>query len=87
MTMIEERTARLEAERENEQEWRREMLARFGRLEARLDRVEANQRWIVGLLIAILIAVIGGMAWRHRQCLYLREDKNPICPVNPVRFS
>ena len=36
------------------------MLARFGRLEARLDRLEANQRWIVGLLIAILIAVIGG---------------------------
>ena len=54
MAMLEERTARLEAERENEQEWRREMLAR-------LDRLEANQRWIVGLLIAILIAVIGGM--------------------------
>ena len=46
----------------NEQEWRREMLARFGWLEARLDRLEANQRWTVGLLIAILIAVIGGMA-------------------------
>ena len=54
MTMIEERMARLEAERENEQEWRREMLEWLGRL-------EANQRWIVGLLIAILIAVIGGM--------------------------
>lgn len=54
MTMIEERTARLEAERENEQEWRREMLERLGRL-------ETNQRWTVGLLIAILIAVIGGM--------------------------
>ena len=54
MTMLEERTARLEAERENEQEWRREMLERLGRL-------EANQRWIVGLLIAILVAVIGGM--------------------------
>ena len=61
MTMIEERTARLEAERDNEQEWRREMLARIGRMEARLDRLEANQRWIVGLLIAILIAVIGDM--------------------------
>ena len=36
------------------QEWRREMLERLGWL-------EANQRWIVGLLIAILIAVIGGM--------------------------
>lgn len=54
MTMIEERMARLEAERENEQEWRREMLEWLGRL-------GANQRWIVGLLIAILIAVIGGM--------------------------
>ena len=54
MAMLEERTARLEAERENEQEWRREMLERLGRL-------EANQRWIVGLLIAILVAVIGGM--------------------------
>lgn len=54
MAMLEERTARNEAERENEQEWRREILAR-------LDRLEANQRWIVGLLIAILIAVIGGM--------------------------
>ncbi len=52
--MLEEPTARLEAERENEQEWRREMLERLGRL-------EANQRWIVGLLIAILVAVIGGM--------------------------
>ena len=54
MAMLEERTARNEAERENEQEWRREILAR-------LDRLEANQRWIVGLLIAILVAVIGGM--------------------------
>ena len=55
--MLEERTARLEAERENEQEWWREILAR-------LDRLEANQRWrwMVGLLIAILIAVIGGMS-------------------------
>ena len=54
MTMLEERTARLEAERENEQEWRREILARLGRL-------ESNQRWIIGLLIAMLLAVIGGM--------------------------
>ena len=54
MTTMEERMARLEAERENEQEWRQAMLTR-------LDRLEANQRWIVGLLIAILLAVIGGM--------------------------
>ncbi|MYC06725.1 MAG: hypothetical protein F4X57_06095 [Chloroflexi bacterium] len=53
MTLIAERTARLKAERENEQEWRREMLERLGQLEARqdagLDRVEGNQRWIIGL--------------------------------------
>ena len=54
MTTIEERMARVEAERENEQEWRQAMLTR-------LDRLEANQRWIVGLLVAILLAVIGGM--------------------------
>ena len=52
--MLEERTARLEAERDNEQEWRHEILARLGRL-------ESNQRWIIGLLIAMLLAVIGGM--------------------------
>ena len=54
MTTMEERMAQLEAERENEQEWRQAMLTR-------LDRLEANQRWIVGLLIAILLTVIGGM--------------------------
>ena len=54
MMTLEERIARVEVERENEQEWWHEMLAR-------LDRLEGNQRWIVGLLIAILIAVIGGM--------------------------
>ena len=42
MAMLEDRTARLEAERENEQEWRREILAR-------LDRLEVNQRWMIGL--------------------------------------
>ena len=52
--MIEERTARLEAERENEQEWRREMLAR-------LDRLEANQRWIIGLVIGLHGVTIGAI--------------------------
>ncbi len=61
MTMIEERTARLGAERENEQEWRREMLARFGWLEARLDRLEANQRWIIGLTILLHSVTIGAI--------------------------
>ena len=65
MTMIEERTARLEAERDNEQEWRREMLARLGHLEARqdarLDRVEANQRWIIGLMIGLHGVTIGAI--------------------------
>ena len=54
MTMIEERTARLEAERENEQEWRREMLAR-------LERLEANQRWMVGLTILLHSVTIGAI--------------------------
>lgn len=54
MAAAEERIARLESERENEHEWRHEILARLGRL-------ESNQRWIIGLLIAMLLAVIGGM--------------------------
>ena len=52
--MLEERTARLEAERENEQEWRREMLARIGRL-------EGNQRWIIGLMIGLHGVTIGAI--------------------------
>ena len=62
MTTQEERVSLLERDVENEQEWRRdvvrEMRAGFERLEARMDRLENNQRWLVGLLIAILIAVI-----------------------------
>ena len=46
MTTLEECTARLEAKRENEQEWQHEMLAR-------LDRLEGNQRWIIGLMIGL----------------------------------
>ena len=61
MTMIEERTARLEAERENEQEWRREILARFDRLEARVDRLDGNQRWIIGLMIGLHSITIGAI--------------------------
>ena len=51
MATTEERISALEQGFENEQEWRREILAR-------LDKIEANQRWLVGLLIMILIAVI-----------------------------
>ncbi len=73
MTTQEERIARLEQGFEDEQEWRREMLsemragfnrldtkidADFARLDARIDRLESNQRWLVGLLLAILIAII-----------------------------
>ena len=62
MTTQEERISALEQGFENEQEWRREMLnemrAGFNRLDARIDRLESNQRWLVGLLLAILIAII-----------------------------
>ena len=51
MTTQEERIARLEQGFGDEQEWRREILAR-------LDKIEANQRWLVGLLVMILIAII-----------------------------
>ena len=73
MTMQEERISALEQGFENEQEWRREMLnemrtgfnrldtktdADFARLDAWIDKLESNQRWLVGLLIALLIAII-----------------------------
>ena len=76
MTLIEERTARLETERENEQEWRREILARLeqmdtrqnerleqidARQDARLDRVEGNQRWIIGLIVGLHGVTIGAI--------------------------
>jgi len=60
--MREERISAPEQGFENEQEWRREMLnemrAGFSRMDARIDRLESNQRWLVGLLIALLIAII-----------------------------
>jgi len=60
--MQEERISALEQGFENEQEWRREMLNEmrtgFNRMDARIDRLESNQRWLVGLLIALLIAII-----------------------------
>ena len=58
MTTIDEREriARLEEGRRNDDEWRREMLSRMDRLEGKVD---SNQRWTVGLLVVILIAIIG----------------------------
>ena len=35
-----------------------EMRAGFERLEARIDRLENNHRWLIGLLVAILVAII-----------------------------
>ena len=47
MTLIEERTARLETERENEQEWRREILARLEQMDTRqnerLEQMDTRQ--------------------------------------------
>lgn len=51
-----ERIARLEERRDNDDEWRREMLSRMDRLESKVDN---NQRWTTGLLVVILIAIIG----------------------------
>ena len=62
MTTQWEPVSALEQGFESEQEWRREMLgemrAGFNRLDTRIDRLESNQRWLVGLLLAILIAII-----------------------------
>ena len=55
MTTQEERIAPLEQGFENEQEWRREMLKETRDGFARLD---AKINWLIGLLIALLIAII-----------------------------
>ena len=55
MATNEQRLSSLEQKIENEQEWRRDMVARFDK---RFDRLENNQRWSFGLLITILIAII-----------------------------
>ena len=67
--MSEERISLLERDIDNEQEWRREiaremravferMEAKLERMEARIDRLENNHRWLIGMLVVILIAVI-----------------------------
>ena len=62
MVTTEERLSLVERGIENEQEWRldmiKEMRAGFDRLEARIDKMESNQRWLIGLLVAILVAII-----------------------------
>ena len=62
MVTTEERLSLVERGIENEQEWRRDMIkemrAGFDRLEARIDNMESNQRWLIGLLVAILVAII-----------------------------
>ena len=50
-TTTEERISALEQGFENEQEWRREM-------NAKIDRLDAKINWLIGLLIALLIAII-----------------------------
>ena len=54
-TTNEERIARLEQGFADEQEWRREMLKETRDGFARLD---AKFNWLIGLLIALLIAII-----------------------------
>ena len=55
MATNEQRLSSLEQKIENEQEWRPDMVARFDK---RFDRLESNQRWLFGLLITVLIAII-----------------------------
>jgi len=52
MMTNEECISTLEQGFENEQEWRREM-------NAKIDRLDTEFNWTIGLLILILIAIIG----------------------------
>ena len=52
----EERFARLETAQEYERDWRSEIVAHLDRLE---NKVDNNQRWTIGLLALILIAIVG----------------------------
>ena len=51
------------ARRDNDDDWRRETLSWMDEFEKRLARLESkvdsNQRWTIGLLVVILIAIIG----------------------------
>ena len=55
MATNEQRLSSLEQKIENEQEWQRDMIARFDK---RFDRLESNHRWLFGLLITVLVAII-----------------------------
>ena len=54
-TTTEERIAKLEQGFENEQEWRREMLKE---IREGFARVDAKFNWLIGLVIALLIAIV-----------------------------
>lgn len=54
-TTNEERIAKLEQGLENEQEWRREMLKE---IRDGFARVDAKFNWLIGLVIALLIAIV-----------------------------
>ena len=63
MTMLEERTARLEADRENEQEWRREILARFDHMESRFGNMESRLDHMESRFEARLDRLEGNQRW------------------------
>ena len=54
-TTNEERIVKLEQGLENEQEWRREMLKE---IREGFARVDAKFNWLIGLVIALLIAIV-----------------------------
>jgi hypothetical protein len=39
-------------------EARGDVMSRFDALDARMEKGEANQRWVIGLFVALLVAVI-----------------------------
>ena len=50
MTTIEERTTRLEADVENEREWRRE-------LNSKVDKIDTKMNWMIGIAFTSVIGV------------------------------
>ena len=62
MATLQERTTRLEADVENEQEWRRELAKEMRDGLARLEaKIVTNQRWSIGIVltsVSIAVAII-----------------------------
>ena len=79
MTTTEERLATLERDVENEQEWRREMLKEMRDGFARLD---AKFNWTIGLLIALLIAIIASN-WIGQLCWFGTSSPSGISQSAP----